>query len=241
MGKRDSDEPAGGRSRRIRPCFHRSAVVARSADAGVTFDGRSCCPPRDTDRIPEAIVATRKERFLKQQNRGIRRRKRYKWVGWYWRETEPGEPGYPHWVRNGRKWQIPLIGLQAALDLKAKSTTFGPLLGGAPPGAVATTIPAERRKPAVPILSGFYMDGIRALSHHLENALHGYHRRRVRIYGRKQPRMDGWTRRLWGNAVFFMNNGYYRDSDPLGRHPNETDVDNGAPPDPDPQWPGIPE
>lgn len=184
-------------------------------------------------------MATRRERFLKTRRRHLARYRKMRARGWNWVESVPGDPAFPHWKRAGRQWVLPAKGLQAPLDLSDAGKVFGPLLPGFPPAITPGTLPAKYKLPPVPFLAGFVMDAWRASNRHATGAFHGYHQRRVHMWGRKIGRMTGRTRRIWGNNIFFMQNGYFRDSDPLARHPSETDVNNGAPIVADPVWPGF--
>lgn len=65
---------------------------------------------------------------------------------------------------------------------------------------------------------------------HTRDAIAGFHQRGVIRYGRKEGRMNGPARKVWGAAIFCLKNNFYPDWDPLGRHPTAADIDNGAEP-----------
>lgn len=77
-----------------------------------------------------------------------------------------------------------------------------------------------------------------ALNKHTRFAIVGYHKRRVRTRSKRQrdPRNTSFNLRVSGSNFFYFRNGCFSDNDVLHRHPNETDIANGAPFPTDP-WP----
>lgn len=179
-------------------------------------------------------MSTRLERFEKTRARHRARNRKFRARGWRW--VQVGDA----WVRSGRKWDWFTAGKQAPLDMLQSSYEHGEPVEILASLGTQMVEPAEWRKPAVPWMSGGTYTASRLLNRHFEGPVHGYHRKRVQLVSRVEGRMDGITRRLWFEGLFYMNNGYFRDVDPAGRHPSETDVNNGSPPDDPAPWPGIP-
>ena len=66
------------------------------------------------------------------------------------------------------------------------------------------------------------------LGYSTRGALVGYHVRKMHARRHKQGRRDGAWRKEWGARVFSWVNGFWPDWDPLGRHPDLQDINNGA-------------
>jgi hypothetical protein len=57
----------------------------------------------------------------------------------------------------------------------------------------------------------------------------GYHKRRVKRYGRKPNRLTKFQRSIWLASMHANREGWFPEWDPLQRHPNPEDIANGAP------------
>lgn len=186
-------------------------------------------------------MATRRERFLKMQLRHLRRRLKHDDRGWIHRRVIDPVTGEVERVRLGRKWGYLVLGKQDPLDLKQSSYTHAPFLPYTLPRITREVTPAEQGKPPIPFLWGIPYLNYRATGNHQRHALHGYHRRRVFIIKRPPGRMKGLRRAVWVANQVFMRRGFFPDADPLGRHPNQTEVATGAAEAvEDPVWPGMP-
>lgn len=185
-------------------------------------------------------MATRRERWLKYRARCQRQKSKQRNRGF--RYESPGHGTGPGGKRLviGRSWEYEDRGFMPPCFVSDALKLHGP------PHPIFSLFfnlnvrPAEYQKPPVPFVTGAAL-GYHPFPHHFEFAVHGYHRRRVQAWGSRTTKgMNGITRRLWWEGIFYMQNGYFRDIDPAGRRPNATDIDNGAPIDSPSPWPGIP-
>lgn len=174
---------------------------------------------------------TRRQQFIERQERFQRRRENMYNRGWHHEFIDvPNDRGYPYWQRTTRAvalWFGP----------KQMPTRTGPgiprvFLDVAPLGPPITFTISEpaRATPPHVTLTGFWGNYVHfVLEYNLRLHFVWYHRRRMRRIGHKPERMNGFQRRCWGAAFQAYSNGVFPDWDPLHRHPNQADIDNGDP------------
>lgn len=79
----------------------------------------------------------------------------------------------------------------------------------------------------VKMVAAFYVNRV-LIDWHFRRSWANVHLRCPLRWGLKIGRMTGRQRQEWGAEHFARRNGFFPDWDVLGRHPNETDVANGA-------------
>ena len=175
---------------------------------------------------------TRREQFIKRQNRYRRRRERMYALGFQFEFIGPTNPfGGKWWRRTGRV--TPLWGgpLQYRGRLAGLQGT-GPLT---PPIDLAplTYHVTDARQTHWPYVSwtGFARVYFPLAGPRKQRRMFiGFQRRRLHAIGHKPDRMNGFQRKCWGAAYLAYSNGSFPEWDPLQRHPTDADLDNGDPP-----------
>lgn len=108
-----------------------------------------------------------------------------------------------------------------------------------PPAVVPHTFrPVGPRRPPRPFITWTPYATAIATNYHQRFRVLGFHRRRVATFPlhAKTVRRSKLDRQITGCNFFFFRNGCFADDDILGRHPNLTDIENGAP-FPNTLWP----
>jgi len=92
------------------------------------------------------------------------------------------------------------------------------------------TAEGKGRYPSVKITSPWYL-AMRTAGRHQHGAFVRFFAKRVRRFGvkAKHRKQSAQARKITGCNWFYFLNGFFADDDVLGRHPNETEVANGAP------------
>lgn len=173
---------------------------------------------------PFTLPTTRYRRFLYRRDRYVYRRNKWWNKKWKWHKDPvtghrtkeavpveaPGPRQLPHGVSSASYNALPLHIIP--------SLTF------------TVTADGFAKPPHVKITSGFYLF-MRAAGHHQHNCFLRYHAKRLRAFRghcvlRRQNKRD---RQITGCNYFYFRNQFFSDTDILGRRPNQTDIDNGAP------------
>jgi hypothetical protein len=173
-------------------------------------------------------MATRRERYLKMREKHKRRRERHYDEGRAYTYSGPRTAPARKTFRAGKHWDLTRKGLQDPLRLKQSSYVHGPVYGFSIGQFMRGLHPAEYRQPPVPFIWGVGYDEMRSESGHQVMAWHGYHRRRVTLWGRNPGRMNGTVRRWWGASQYYWFHGFWPDWDPAKRSPSWTEVTTGA-------------
>ena len=178
---------------------------------------------------------TRRERHLYLHGRYLQLERLHQAKNWKWEF----DPGVGHTVRVGRKWNHRRGEKFKVLCVTAR--TYNAFINPVWFPAAAEVIPpgpGPRRPPHVRFKFPRVW-GIAPSWTHQQRGVLGYHVKRVKTR-RKRPRdarNTAFARRITGCNFHYFMTGYFPDDDPLNRHPNASDVQNGENPDPTRQWP----
>lgn len=178
-------------------------------------------------------LTTRRERFLYDRERYLRLEREHRLYNWKWiRHPVTGKA-----KRNGRKWLHVRGPKMSDFLVGNASYSFQEVTGfGLPLPHTHINSLGRGHPPTVNLTGTIFIPPGWWNPHNF--ALIGYHRRKVKIRKKRprDPRYTAFNLQVSGCNYFYFRNQCYRDTDILGRHPNETDIANGAPLGP-PGWP----
>lgn len=175
---------------------------------------------------------TRHERFL--SDRDWYRRLAYEYWHWFHRWKEIGGHSVPIF----RKLNHQKRGRQVFPLRTGRTFSHGPPAISLPGYNPLLNSPGPMNPPHVGNPHFLPPPAWEAGGWHLKYPMAGYHRRTVTIFKKRarDPRWTPFNLQVSGCNYFYFRQQYYKDTDVLSRHPNETDVGNGAPLGP-PGWP----
>lgn len=170
---------------------------------------------------------TRRQQFLTRRQRYINRRKKEKNRGYTWvLVTTTGHT----WTRTSRANKRPHGPKQLSSRTSGRTWSWFYPMTTPPPFAFFELDGGDGKSPPHVRFIGPLRLVIDAEVHHRDDALIGYHKRRVFAWRRKANRRDGWGRKVLAASVEAHREGYFPMWDPLARRPNFEDGENDLPP-----------
>lgn len=177
------------------------------------------------------LPTTRYARYLYRRDRYLRRMRKRRLKKWHTHKI-PGVLARVKTLKN----LVPLGPKQSGPGVSSRSYNAMPALNVLPYTYVVSDA-SGYRPPHVRITGPLYLF-LRALGRHQRVALIRFHAKRVHCNGTHivVRRSTARDRQITGCNYFYFFNQCFRDTDVLGRHPNETDVAGGVPSGPS-GWP----